>query len=141
MAENADALERGEVDVVQVFEPHADRLVSGGAGHVWHRFSTRGEVAFTSFYTTRRYAAERRGVCLALVRAIAATLDRLHDVPPGETADRIGPAFFPDLPAGALARIVFGLSRRRALAAHAGIAGRRVRAAQGGAPCRGPHHV
>ena len=108
MAENADALERGEVDVVQVFEPHADRLVSGGAGHVWHRFSTRGEVAFTSFYTTRRYAAERRGVCLALVRAIAATLDRLHDVPPGETADRIGPAFFPDLPAGALARIVSG---------------------------------
>ena len=108
MAENADALERGEVDVVQVFEPHADRLVSGGAGHVWHRFSTRGDVAFTSFYTTRRFSAERRGVCLALVRAIAATLDRLHDVPPGETADRIGPAFFPDLPAGALARIVSG---------------------------------
>ena len=106
MADNAAALERGEIDVVQVFEPYADRLVSSGAGHVWHRFSRRGDLAFTSFYTTRRHAEERRETCTALVRAIAAALIRIHETPAETIADRVGPAFFPDLPAGALARIV-----------------------------------
>ena len=106
MAENAAALERGEIDVVQIFEPYADCLVSTGAGHVWHRFSRRGDVAFTSFYTTRRYAEERREMCGALVRAIATALLRVHETPAETIAGRVGPAFFPDLPAGALARIV-----------------------------------
>lgn len=106
MADNAAALERGEIDVVQVFEPYADRLVSSGAGHLWHRFSRRGDVAFTSFYTTVRYAAERRDTCAALVRAIAAALVQIHEMPAETIAERIGPAFFPDLPVGALARIV-----------------------------------
>ena len=106
MADNAAALERGEIDVVQVFEPYADQLVSAGAGHVWHRFSRRGDVAFTSFYATRRQTEERRGACAALVRAIAAALGRMHEEPAETTARRVGPAFFPDLPAGALARIV-----------------------------------
>ena len=106
MGANAVAFERGEIDVVQVFEPYADRLVSSGAGHVWHRFSRRGDVAFTSFYTTLRYAEERRGTCTALVRAIAAALLRIHEAPAETIAERVGPAFFPDLPAGALARIV-----------------------------------
>ena len=106
MADNAAALERGEIDVVQVFEPYADRLVSSGAGHVWHRFSRRGDVAFTSFYTTRRHAEKRRETCTALVRGIAAALVRIHEAPAETIAERVGPAFFPDLPAGALARIV-----------------------------------
>ena len=106
MADNAAAFARGEIDVVQVFEPHADRLVSTGAGHVWHRFSRRGDVAFTSFYTTRRYAEERRETCAALVRGIAAALRRIHAAPPEAIAGRVGPAFFPDLAPGALARIV-----------------------------------
>ena len=55
MAGNAEALKRGEIDVAQLFEPHAERLVSGGRGHVWHRFSVRGDIAFTSFYTTRAF--------------------------------------------------------------------------------------
>ena len=106
MPENAAAFERGELDVVQVFEPYADRLVSTGAGHVWHRFSRRGDVAFTSFYTTRRRTQERRAACTALVRAISAALVRIREGPAETIAERVGPAFFPDLPAGALARIV-----------------------------------
>ena len=106
MAANTAAFERGEIDVVQVFEPYADRLVSTGAGHVWHRFSRRGDVAFTSFYTTRRRAEERRGACIALVRAISAALVRIREEAAETTAERVGPAFFPELPAGALARIV-----------------------------------
>ena len=34
--------------------------------------SRRGDIAFTTFYTTRRFAAERRGACMALARAMAA---------------------------------------------------------------------
>ena len=113
MAENAEALKRGEVDVVQLFEPHAERLVSGGHGHIWHRFSARGDIAFTSFYTTRRFAAERRGACLALTRAMQAALTRLHEREPAETAALVGPAFFPDLAPAALARIVAGYREAR----------------------------
>ena len=106
MAENAAAFERGEIDVVQVFEPYADRLVSTGAGHVWHRFSRRGDVAFTSFYATRHYVEKQRGVCTALVRAMSAALLRIREAPVETIAGAVGPEFFPDLPAGALARII-----------------------------------
>ena len=68
MADNVAAFERGEVDVVQVFEPWVDRLVESGAGHVWHRFSDRGDIAYTTFYATRRFVQERREVCRRLVR-------------------------------------------------------------------------
>ncbi len=113
MAENAEALKRGEIDVVQLFEPHAERLVSGGHGHVWHRFSVRGDIAFTTFYTTRRFAAERRSACRALTRAIAAALQRIHETKPEETAALVGPAFFPDLPPESFARIVAGYREAR----------------------------
>ncbi len=106
MAENAEALKRGEIDVVQLFEPHAEGLVSGGHGHVWHRFSVRGDIAFTTFYTTRRFATGRRSACMALTRAIAAALALIHETDPAETAAIVGPAFFPDLPPEGFARIV-----------------------------------
>lgn len=113
MGENTEAFVRGEIDVVQVFEPYADRLIAGGHGHVWHRFSTRGDVAFTTFYTTRRFAAERRETCHALTRAIAAALHRLHTTPATETAGIVAPAFFPELGAEALARIIDGYRAAR----------------------------
>ena len=106
MAENAAALKRGEIDVAQLYEPYAEGLVSGGHGHVWHRFSARGDIAFTTFYTTRRFAAERRDACMALARAMAAALARLHAAPPAETAALVGPAFFPELPLERFERIV-----------------------------------
>ncbi len=81
MAENAAALKRGEIDVAQLYEPHAEGLVSGGHGHVWHRFSARGDIAYTTFYTTRRFAAERREACMALARAMAAGAGGLPAAP------------------------------------------------------------
>jgi len=36
MADNVAALRRGEVDVVQVFEPFASALLAEGTGHVWY---------------------------------------------------------------------------------------------------------
>ncbi len=106
MAENAEALKRGEIELVQLFEPYAELLVAGGHGHIWHRFSRRGDMAFTSFYATRRFATERREACRALVRAMEAALQRLHAMEPAKTAALIGQDFFPDLAPKTLARIV-----------------------------------
>lgn len=107
MAANVARLEAGKVDVVQVFEPYVDRLVAGGRGHVWHRFARRGDMSYTSFYTTRRFAAERRETCRALVRGIAAAQQALF----AETADEIAAqvaGWFPDFDRAALARMIEG---------------------------------
>jgi NitT/TauT family transport system substrate-binding protein len=60
MAVNIKAYRRGEVDVVQVFEPYADQLVRAGQGRIWHRFAKRGDIAYTTFYATRRTTRSRR---------------------------------------------------------------------------------
>ncbi len=107
MAENVERLRTGEADVVQVFEPYVDRAVAGGWGHVWHRFADRGDMSYTSFYTTRRFAAERRETCRALVRGIMAAQEALF----AETADEIAgqvAGWFPALERAALARMIEG---------------------------------
>ncbi|MDP6709518.1 MAG: ABC transporter substrate-binding protein [Alphaproteobacteria bacterium] len=107
MAENLAALEAGEVDVIQVFEPYADRAVRSGVGHLWHRFATRGDIAYTSFYTTRRFAEEERAVCRALVRGIARAQQALRSETPMAIARTIA-GFFPETPAAELARVITG---------------------------------
>jgi ABC-type nitrate/sulfonate/bicarbonate transport system substrate-binding protein len=67
MADNVRAFLRGTVDVIQVFEPHADRLASEGRGHVWHRFSERGDVCYTTFMR-RGGSPTRAEACRRLVR-------------------------------------------------------------------------
>jgi len=71
MARNLQAYLRGAVDVVQLFEPFADRLVSEGRGHLWHRFSERGDIAYTTFYAPRRFTRARREAGRRLVRGMA----------------------------------------------------------------------
>jgi NitT/TauT family transport system substrate-binding protein len=105
MAENVRAFLRGTVDVVQVFEPHADRLVSAGRGHLWHRFSERGEVCYTTFYAKRRFTRARREACRRLVRGIARAQAALFAAAPRAIAEAAAP-FLPDLSRDALTRIV-----------------------------------
>ncbi len=62
MDAGAAALLAGEADVVQVFEPYVDQLTVAGC-HVWHRFSTRGDIAYTTFYATRDFATGQREAC------------------------------------------------------------------------------
>ena len=71
MARNLTAYVRGQVDVVQLFEPYADQLVQQGQGHVWHRFTQRGDIAYTTFYATRTMTQRRRDDCLRLVAGMA----------------------------------------------------------------------
>ena len=105
MARNLQAFLRGTVDVIQVFEPHADRLVRAGRGHVWHRFSERGDIAYTTFYATRRFTRARRDACRRLVRGMARAQAALVAATPGAIANAVAP-FLPELSRPALARII-----------------------------------
>tara|TARA_Y100001934_G_scaffold209618_1_gene248048 strand:- start:97 stop:1011 length:915 start_codon:yes stop_codon:yes gene_type:complete len=107
MAENVAALNARKLDVVQVFEPYADALVESGAGQIWHRFAERGDIAYTSFYTTRKFAKENRGTCEALVRGIARAQKALYAESSATLAKTVRP-FFPDLSQRRLARMIAG---------------------------------
>lgn len=73
MADNVAALRRGEVDVVQVFEPFVAALLADGAGHVWYAQASRGPTSYTTFYARRGLLAARRDELLCMVRAIYRT--------------------------------------------------------------------
>jgi len=105
MARNVQAYRRGAVDVVQLLEPHADRLVRTGEGHIWHRFTDRGDIGYTTFYATRRITRARRDDCARLVAGMARAQAALFRATPASIADAIA-GFVPDVPRESLARIV-----------------------------------
>jgi len=105
MATNIKAYLKGTVDVVQVFEPYADALVSEGHGHVWHRFTDRGDIAYTTFYAPRRFTQARREACRRLVRGIARAQAALFAAKPVAIADAVA-SFLPKLSRSALVRII-----------------------------------
>lgn len=101
MSDNAAALRRGEIDVVQLFEPFAEELVGAGAGHLWYAAATRGPTSYTTLYTRRSVLAVRRDEMKKLVRALYRTQKWLHAHPPEALADAVQ-AYFPDVPASLL---------------------------------------
>jgi NitT/TauT family transport system substrate-binding protein len=90
---------------VQLFEPYADRLVSEGRGHIWHRFSERGDIAYTTFYAPRRFTRARREAGRRLVRGMARAQAALFAATPDAIADAVAD-FLPKLSREALARII-----------------------------------
>lgn len=107
MADNVGAFLRGEIDVIQMLEPWADRLVKSGAEHVWHRFSQRGDIAYSTFYALRSYIVANRDACRRLVSGLAAAQVAFQAAPPAAIAESIG-AWLPDLAAPPIARIIEG---------------------------------
>jgi NitT/TauT family transport system substrate-binding protein len=97
MADNAAALRRGEIDVVQVFEPFASALQADGAGHVWYAAARRGPTSYTTFYTRRALLRDQRDELRNMVRAIHRTLKWVAQVDGAAIANAIG-GFFPDVP-------------------------------------------
>ena len=61
MAENMMALRRGAVDVVQLFQPLAEELITSGAGHLWYAAADRGPCSYTTFYARRAILEAKRG--------------------------------------------------------------------------------
>jgi NitT/TauT family transport system substrate-binding protein len=105
MGGNVAALRAGDLDVIQVFEPYADDLLASGDGHLWHAFAERGDIAYTTFYTTRRFAEQNRETCIALTRAMAKTQTALFAEPADTIASAVA-GYFPDQSTQALARII-----------------------------------
>ncbi|MEZ5855446.1 MAG: ABC transporter substrate-binding protein [Hyphomicrobiaceae bacterium] len=107
MAENVAALARGDVDVIQIFEPLVESLVASGGGHVWYAQACRGPTSYTTLYARRGTLERQRDACLKMTRALHRTLGWVHDVTPERLADVVAP-YFPDVSArqlaGALAR-------------------------------------
>lgn len=70
MAQNLAALEAGELDVVQAFEPFVSQAIEKGIGQVIHAASDRGPTAYTTFVATRDSFARHHAEFLAMARAI-----------------------------------------------------------------------
>ena len=102
MQENAQALRAGEVDVIQVFEPHAHELVSAGAGHRWYAAASRGLATYTTLNTTRGFLDRHPDIALRMTRAMYRTLDWIARHDGMALAEAVG-SWFPTMPLAALA--------------------------------------
>ena len=102
MADNVAALRRGEVDVVQVFEPFASALVVEGAGAVWYAQASRGPTSYTTFYTRRGLLDARRDELRRMVRAIYRTQKWIAGADGDAIADAIA-GYFLDVPRAVMA--------------------------------------
>jgi NitT/TauT family transport system substrate-binding protein len=96
MDENETVLRAGKVDAIQVFQPHAERLIASGAGHVWYAAATRGLTAYTTLLTRRGVLAQRADELLKMTRAIHRTLGWFAATPANEIA-RALKDFFPEI--------------------------------------------
>ncbi|GAC1337277.1 MAG: ABC transporter substrate-binding protein [Acetobacteraceae bacterium] len=96
MADNAAALLRGEVDVVQLFQPYVEALVEQGC-HIWYAAADRGLCSYTTFYARAPVLAAKRPELEALVRGLYVTLQWVATADPAAIAEAASP-FFHDAP-------------------------------------------
>ena len=96
MAENEAALRAGTVDAIQVFQPHAERLIASGAGHIWNAAATRGLTAYTTLVTRRETLTRRADDLLAMTRGMHRTQQWFARTPAPEIATLLKD-FFPDV--------------------------------------------
>ncbi|WP_158292291.1 ABC transporter substrate-binding protein [Paracraurococcus ruber] len=104
MAQNAEAVAEGGLDLAQMFEPFACRVEDAG-GAVWHAQAGRGHTAYTAFYATEAGIAAKRAPLMAMIRAMAEALEFIRSAPAGEVAERIAPRF-PDVPSSHRVRAI-----------------------------------
>jgi NitT/TauT family transport system substrate-binding protein len=111
MPANAQALRKGDLDVIQVFEPFVDELVSSGVGYVWYAAARRGPTSYTTLYARKRQLAARRDDYRRIVRAVYRTLKWFHAAGAHAIAASIQ-SYFPDVPQ---ARLIGAIDRYKAL--------------------------
>ena len=97
MDDNLTALRKGEVDVVQMFEPYVSMALRAGAGDILYAASSRGPTVYTTFLATRDSIRRNRTAFAAMVRATRRTLDWVAEHSAEELADEVAP-FYPDVP-------------------------------------------
>lgn len=97
MAENEAALAAGKLELAQLFQPYAERLIASGKGHVWHAAAKRGRTAYTTLVTRRSVLTERADELTRMVRAFHRTLGWFAATPASEIATTLA-KYFPDVP-------------------------------------------
>jgi NitT/TauT family transport system substrate-binding protein len=103
MAENYAALSRGELDVMQAFEPFASMAEQSQTGKILYAASTRGPTVYTTFIATRTGVKRHGDAFAAMTRAIAKLEDWVYGEGPLQLADA-AQTFFPDVPSDLLTR-------------------------------------
>lgn len=96
MAANVAALRRGELDVVQVFQPFAEELIEDGF-HVCYAAADRGLCSYTVFYARAGVIARKRKELGGMVRAMVRTLHWVAQATPAEIAGAMA-GYFGDVP-------------------------------------------
>jgi NitT/TauT family transport system substrate-binding protein len=96
MASNLAALQRGELDVVQMFEPYVSMALLAGAGDILYAASARGPTVYTTFLATRDSIARNRAAFAAMTRATQRMQGWLAEHGAEELADVAAP-FYPDV--------------------------------------------
>jgi NitT/TauT family transport system substrate-binding protein len=93
MADNLEALRRGELDVAQMFEPYVSMASRAGAGEVLYAASSRGPTVYTTFLASRDSIRRNRAAFDAMVRAIRRTLVWVAEHSAEELADAVAPYY------------------------------------------------
>jgi NitT/TauT family transport system substrate-binding protein len=101
MADNATALRRGDVDVVQLFQPYVEELLEDGC-HIWFAAAERGPCSYTTFYARQATIATKRAEMAAMVRAIYRTQKWIAGADGDAIAAHLA-RFFPDVKRSRLA--------------------------------------
>ena len=110
MTRNYHALQAGDIDVMQAFEPFVSMAEKDGVGETLYAASTRGPTSYTAFIATRDACTKHRDEFAAMTRGTAKMLQWLYANPAEELAKAVT-TFFPDVPPDIL---VNSLARYRA---------------------------
>ncbi|MEC7535980.1 MAG: ABC transporter substrate-binding protein [Pseudomonadota bacterium] len=101
MPENVEALANDEADVIQLFQPFAEQVLSSGAGHLWYAQAARGYCTYTTLYATKDMIASQPDDMHLMTRAMYRCQKWIHAVQPSEIASAVA-EFFPDISADIL---------------------------------------
>ena len=101
MPENVEALANDKADVIQLFQPFAEQVLSSGAGHLWYAQAARGYCTYTTLYATKDMIASRPDDMHRMTRAMYRCQKWIHAVQPSEIASAVA-EFFPDISADIL---------------------------------------
>ena len=89
MTRNYHALQAGDIEVMQAFEPFVSMAEQDGAGEILYAASTRGPTAYTAFIATREACEKYRDEFAAMTRATAKMLAWVYASPAEELAEPV----------------------------------------------------
>lgn len=97
MTQQLQALKDGELDVIQLFEPHVSQALALRTGQLLYAACERGPTVYTTFICSRDGMATKHEAFAAIYRAVQALQVWIAGHGPAELA-RITATFFPDVP-------------------------------------------